>query len=58
VSSEKKFHIQQHIGRDKHKNALAKIENSKKIQPFINKNTIKSDFNYDLCTRWLRQISL
>lgn len=49
VSSEKKFHIQQHIGRDKHKNALAKIENSKKIQPFINKNTIKSDFNYDLC---------
>lgn len=49
VSSEKKFHIQQHIGRDKHKNALAKIENSKKIQPFINKNIIKSDFNYDLC---------
>jgi len=34
VSSEKKFHIQQHIGRDKHKNELAKIENSKKIQPF------------------------
>uniref|UniRef100_A0A2S2R2X5 DUF659 domain-containing protein n=2 Tax=Sipha flava TaxID=143950 RepID=A0A2S2R2X5_9HEMI len=49
VSSEKKFHIQQHIGRDKHKNALTKIENSIKIQPFINKNTFKSDFNYDLC---------
>lgn len=31
------------------KNAIAKIENSKTIQPFIHKNTIKLDFNYDLC---------
>lgn len=28
---------------------LQKIEYSIKIQPFINKNTSKSDFNYNLC---------
>lgn len=49
VSSEKKFHIQQHIKRNKHKNTLLKIENSKNVQPFIHTNTIKSDLNYDLC---------
>lgn len=37
---EKKFYIQQHVRRDKHKN----------IQLFIHKNSnVKSDFNYDLC---------
>lgn len=40
----KKFHTQQHFGRDKHKNAFAKVENSKKLQ-LSHKITIKSNLN-------------
>lgn len=41
--------IYSNIGRDKHKNAFAKIENNKNVQPIIHKNSKMSDFNYDLC---------
>jgi len=58
VSSEKKFHIQQHIGRDKHKNAIAKIENSKEFSLSLIKIPL-SQISITICvTRWLRQISL
>lgn len=36
VANDKNFYIQQHIGRNKHKNsALAKIEKNKKVQPIL-----------------------
>jgi len=50
VSINNKFRTQQHVRRDKHKNALTKTENNKNVQPFIHQHSnVKSDFTYNLC---------
>ncbi|KAE9529788.1 hypothetical protein AGLY_011884 [Aphis glycines] len=51
INSDKKYNVQQHIGKEKHKEALKKLEAAKHnaVQPFI-QQFCKSDFNADLCS--------
>jgi len=54
INSDKKYNVQQHIGREKHKEALKKLEAAKHnaVQPFI-QQFCKSDFNADLCSAFV-----
>jgi len=54
INLDQKYHVQQHIGREKHKEALKKLEAAKHnaVQPFIQQFS-KSDFNADLCSALL-----
>jgi len=54
INSDKKYNVQQHIGREKHKEALKKLEAEKHnaVQPFI-QQFCKSDFNADLCSAFV-----
>ena len=58
INSDKKYNVQQHIGREKHKEALKKLEAEKHnaVQPFI-QQFCKSDFNADLCSAFVARIS-
>lgn len=56
VSSEK--NIQRHMKAISTKTNLQKLKILKKIQPVIHKNTIKSDFNYELCNALVAAKSL
>jgi len=51
INSDKKYNVQQHMGREKHKKALKKPEAAKHnaVQPFV-QQFCKSDFNADLCS--------
>ncbi|KAL4085242.1 hypothetical protein QTP88_027101 [Uroleucon formosanum] len=48
VASEKKFTIEQHISRIKHKNGIER-KHLKQSQSFLTTSSKKSTFNYDLC---------
>lgn len=53
VASEKKFTIEQHISRIKHKNGIERKHKNgieyKQSQSFLTTSSKKSSFNYDLC---------
>jgi TorA maturation chaperone TorD len=51
INLDKKYNVQQHIGREKRKEALKKLKSAKHnvVQPFI-LQFCKSDFNADLCS--------
>jgi len=48
VASEKKFTIEQHISRIKHKNGI-ELKHLKESQSFLTTSSKKTTFNYDLC---------